>query len=108
MGVTQVKPVDYIVGCIGMIPGTVAYVFIGTSASGLLSGGSSSGGNKTSDTVTLIIWILGSIITLATVIWISYYSKKLLREILGDEEGGNDHRDGDEEKQEVAGEVAFK
>lgn len=108
MGVTQVKPVDYIVGCIGMIPGTVAYVFIGTSASGLLSGGSSSGGNKTSDTVTLIIWILGSIITLATVIWISYYSKKLLREILGDEEGGDDHQDGDEEKQEVAGEVAFK
>jgi len=33
MGITDIKAIHYLIGMFGMIPGTVAYVFIGTTIS---------------------------------------------------------------------------
>ena len=37
MGITAIKFKHFAIGCIGMIPGTVVYVFIGTTVSDIAS-----------------------------------------------------------------------
>ncbi len=83
-GVTAVKFRDYALGCVGMIPGTVAYVFIGTTASGLLEDddeeeASDDGGDST---VQLIVLIVGGIATVIAVVLISIYAKRALNKVL--------------------------
>ena len=84
-GVTAVKFRDYALGCVGMIPGTVAFVFIGTTASGLLGDmedeeeESEDGGNSA---VQLIVLIVGGVATVIAVVLISIYAKRALNKVL--------------------------
>ncbi|CAM9145808.1 unnamed protein product [Pylaiella littoralis] len=85
MGVTAVKFRDYALGCVGFIPGTVAFVFIGTTASGLL--GDDGEEEETDDdgsngTVQLIVLIVGGIATVIAVVLVSIYSKRALNKVL--------------------------
>eukprot|EP00904_Undaria_pinnatifida_P013388 jgi/Undpi1/917/HiC_scaffold_10.g04381.m1 len=91
MGVTAVHFRDYALGCLGFIPGTVAYVFIGTTASSLLGDDDEQedddGGNSS---VQLIVIIVGAIATVIAVVLISIYAKRALNKVLQediDEEG---------------------
>ncbi|CAM9757298.1 unnamed protein product, partial [Hapterophycus canaliculatus] len=84
MGVTAVHFRDYALGCVGFIPGTVAFVFIGTTASGLL-GDDDDEQEESSDsngTVQLIIAIVGGIATVIAVVLISIYAKRALNKVL--------------------------
>ena len=81
---TAVKFRDYALGCVGMIPGTVAFVFIGTTASGLLEDSEDEeeamdGGNST---VQLIVLSVGGVATVIAVVLISIYSKRALNKVL--------------------------
>ena len=81
---TAVKFRDYTIGCVGMIPGTVAFVFIGTTASGLLGDSEDEeeamdGGNST---VQLVVLIVGGVATVIAVVLISIYSKRALNKVL--------------------------
>ena len=84
-GVTAVKFRDYVLGCVGMIPGTVAFVFIGTTASGLL-GDDSEEEEEAMDgddgAVQLIVLIVGGIATVIAVVLISIYAKRALNKVL--------------------------
>ncbi|CAM9722319.1 unnamed protein product [Choristocarpus tenellus] len=96
MGLTKVSFRDYALGCFGFIPGTVAYVFIGTSASHLLGGEDNDdmdkdGGNKT---VQQIVIVVGVIATIIAIVLISVYAKQALSEALKDvEEDGIEGED---------------
>lgn len=70
-----------------MIPGTVAFVFIGTTALGLLkhSGEEEESEGGGSSTEQLIILIVGGVATVIAVVLMSIYSKRALNKMLEDD-----------------------
>ena len=87
ISVTAVSFRDYILACMGMIPGTAAYVFIGTTASSLLSGDSEEedSNDDMASMVQLIVIIVGAIATFIAVVLVSVYAKKALNKVLEEE-----------------------
>ena len=87
MAVTNVSFRDYFIGCVGFIPRTMAFIFIGTMASGLI--GDSDDEEKSDDssngTAQLIVLILSVIATLISVITIRVYSKRALESAMEEE-----------------------
>jgi uncharacterized membrane protein YdjX (TVP38/TMEM64 family) len=97
-GVTAIKLWHYVIACLGMIPGTVLYVFLGASAGSLSEIGSeddtemneageetpSSGNNN--KTVTIVTIVVGVIFGVAAVAITSYYAKKELNKVLEEKE----------------------
>ena len=82
-GVTAVHFRDYALGCLGFIPGTVAYVFIGTTASSLLGDDDDeTDDDGDSSNVQLIVIIVGAIATVIAVVLISIYAKRALNRVL--------------------------
>ncbi|CAM9496249.1 unnamed protein product, partial [Chrysoparadoxa australica] len=82
MGLTRVKFRDYVIGCLGMIPGTVAYCFIGSTAGGLLGGEEEmmeeSGSGRT---VQIVVLVVGLVATFIAVFLLSWYAKKALNKV---------------------------
>jgi uncharacterized membrane protein YdjX (TVP38/TMEM64 family) len=77
-GVTQVSLKDYILGSIGMIPGTILYVYIGS-----LAGDIAMIGMKTpaaNPTLQWMIRIIGLIATITVTIYVTRIAKKALEE----------------------------
>lgn len=75
-GVTQVSLKDYILGSIGMIPGTVMYVYIGS-----LAGEIAMIGMKTPNANPTLQWaiqIIGLIATITVTIYVTRIAKKAL------------------------------
>ena len=62
MGITDIKFKDYLIGSVGMIPGTIVYVFVGTTISSISEAAKGGKGNEGSDTVLLVMLILGSVL----------------------------------------------
>lgn len=82
---------DYALGCLGFIPGTVAYVFIGTTASSLVGDDDAEEDDDGSSVqVRLIVIIVGAIATVIAVVLISIYAKRALNKVL--EEGQKEER----------------
>ena len=73
MGATSVKLSDYSLGCIGMIPDSFVYCFIGGS---IASFAKLSSIGFTSDPVLLIVTVVGTIISIIGILYISYLAKK--------------------------------
>lgn len=70
MGVTKVRFRDYLIGSwIGMLPGTVLYVYIGTTAKSLteVAAGGGEGGGESASTVLLIVGLIATFIVVALV-----------------------------------------
>ncbi len=123
MGVTSVKFKDYAIAGIGMLPGTIAYVYFGAAVAGAASAGSSSGVNYDElnartvtynadgtvsnngalidglcvpvngvvcpdgkaageDTIKLVLMIVGSVLALIAIIFVSWVAKKELNKNL--------------------------
>jgi uncharacterized membrane protein YdjX (TVP38/TMEM64 family) len=81
-GVTQVAIKDYILGSIGMIPGTVMYVYLGSLAGDLTALGTTN--QHLSSETQVAQWavrILGLIATVAVTIYITRIAKQSLSEI---------------------------
>lgn len=80
-GVTQVSLKDYILGSLGMIPGTVLYVYIGTLADGLAAiDGKHIPSNSLSQIGQGILQIIGLLAAIATTIYIGKISRQALQE----------------------------
>jgi len=113
-GVTGVQFWHYAVACVGMLPGTVLYVFFGASAGSLLAiAGSEEASEDEDDSpplwLTLTFTIVGIIFGIVAVGVTSYYAKKELDKVLENEEedGNNDEGEGDEEEQPPADEKSM-
>ncbi len=75
-GITAVKPLGYILASwIGMFPGTVMYVYIGT-----LLGLATSGGDEGMTTGQLVLTIVGLIATVVVTVYITRIAKKAIDE----------------------------
>lgn len=76
-GVTAVRPRDYVAASwLGMVPGTVLYVYAGSAAASLaqaLAGGAHTGG-----TATLLLWIVGLAATVAVVALVTRLARRQL------------------------------
>jgi uncharacterized membrane protein YdjX (TVP38/TMEM64 family) len=75
-GVTAVSLKDYFLGCVGMIPGTIMYVYIGSLAGNLALIGTEN--QPTNSTLTWVIRIVGFIATVAVTIYVTKIAKKAL------------------------------
>lgn len=80
-GITKVSLKDYILGSIGMIPGTIMYVYIGSLASDIaMIGAGNVPTNAQAETAKWTIRIVGFIATVAVTIYITHIAKKALQE----------------------------
>jgi uncharacterized membrane protein YdjX (TVP38/TMEM64 family) len=77
-GVTGVSLKDYILGFVGMIPGTIMYVYLGSLAGSLARIGTS--GQPTNPTVEWTIRIIGFIATVAVTVYVTRLARKALEE----------------------------
>jgi uncharacterized membrane protein YdjX (TVP38/TMEM64 family) len=84
MGVTAVGTRGYALGTVlGIIPGTVAYVFVGgavaTATQNVSSGGSGTSCDTSQDTVGTVLLVVGSIATVLATVLITHYARKKLK-----------------------------
>jgi len=86
-GVTQVSLKDYILGSVGMIPGTLMYVYIGFLVGDIATLGSKS--QSVTQQTQVFQWILqglGLIATIAVTVYVTKLAKKALGEAVGQNE----------------------
>ena len=81
-GVTSVSLKDYMLGCAGMIPGTILYVYIGSLAGNLAAIGIAN--PPTNPTVQWSLRIVGLAATIAVTLYITRIARKALAEALPD------------------------
>jgi uncharacterized membrane protein YdjX (TVP38/TMEM64 family) len=80
-GITKVSLKDYILGSIGMIPGTIMYVYIGSLAGDIAMIGSGNvPTNSQVETAQWLIRIIGFVATVTITIYITRIAKKALQE----------------------------
>ncbi len=78
LGVTGVSLKDYVIGSVGMIPGTVMYVYLGSLAGSIATIGSAE--QPTNPTITWAIRIIGFIATVAVTLYVTKVARKALDE----------------------------
>jgi uncharacterized membrane protein YdjX (TVP38/TMEM64 family) len=77
-GITQVSLKDYILGSIGMIPGTILYVYIGSLVGSLAQLGGKSQIDPQTEQLQLVTKIVGFLITIGVTLYITRVAKKAL------------------------------
>jgi uncharacterized membrane protein YdjX (TVP38/TMEM64 family) len=77
-GITNVSLKDYFIGSVGMIPGTIMYVYIGSLAGNLAMIGTQ--GQPTNPTVQWAIRIIGFLATIAVTVYVTRIARKALEE----------------------------
>ncbi|WP_066378533.1 TVP38/TMEM64 family protein [Anabaena sp. CA = ATCC 33047] len=77
-GITGVTLKDYFIGSVGMIPGTIMYVYIGSLAGNLAMIGTDS--QPTNPTAQWTIRIIGFLATVAVTIYVTRIARKALEE----------------------------
>lgn len=75
MGITAVSFFDYAVGGLGMIPGTIVYVFIGTTLGSITQAAT---GDYDGGPAVLVMLIVGSILACVAIVWVSVVVKRYL------------------------------
>ncbi len=75
-GVTKVSLKDYVIGSLGMIPGTIMYVYIGSLAGNLATIGA--GTTEANPVAQWTIRIIGFIATVAVTLYVTKVAKKAL------------------------------
>ncbi|MGG6265280.1 TVP38/TMEM64 family protein [Leptolyngbya sp. AN03gr2] len=79
-GLTRVALKDYAIGCFGMIPGILMYVYIGSLAGNLAT----LGATELSQEAQLVQWalrIIGFIATVVVTVYVTRIAKKALKEL---------------------------
>ena len=92
MGGSSCRLLDYALGGFGMMPATIVYVFIGTTLASIQDAVS---GDYEGTWATLALLIIGSILALGGIIWISFVVKRYLKQQIelssaADDERGDD------------------
>jgi uncharacterized membrane protein YdjX (TVP38/TMEM64 family) len=83
-GITQVTLKDYVLGSIGMIPGTILYVYLGSLLGNLAMIGTKQIDPKTAQ-IQWVTKIVGLVITLGVTIYITRVAKKALDASIADQ-----------------------
>ena len=83
MGVTSVHFKDYAIGGLGMIPGTIVYVFVGTTIGNIADAAS---GEFEGGTITLVLLIVGTILAFAAIVYITIVVKRYLNKQLAQDD----------------------
>ena len=81
MGLTAVSVGNYTLGGLGMIPGTIVYIFIGTTIGSIQDAikGEWEGG-----TAALVLLIVGAVAAFIAIVWVSIVIRKYLRKALAE------------------------
>ncbi len=80
-GITQVSLRDYILGSVGMIPGTIMYVYIGSLAGSIATIGTSK--QPINSTLEWTVRTVGFLSTVAVTIYVTQIAKKALDDKVG-------------------------
>ncbi|ETO15598.1 hypothetical protein RFI_21765 [Reticulomyxa filosa] len=94
MGLTSVKFRDYCIAHIGMLPGTIAYCFLGSTLSSVSDAAST---NSSKNTTVLIVLIVGSIIAFVGMLYVAFIAKKQFTQLakeVEDEKNNNQNQTG--------------
>eukprot|EP00551_Chaetoceros_affinis_P006326 CAMPEP_0203680094 /NCGR_PEP_ID=MMETSP0090-20130426/37962_1 /ASSEMBLY_ACC=CAM_ASM_001088 /TAXON_ID=426623 /ORGANISM="Chaetoceros affinis, Strain CCMP159" /LENGTH=121 /DNA_ID=CAMNT_0050547999 /DNA_START=265 /DNA_END=627 /DNA_ORIENTATION=+ len=83
LGVTSVLLRDFILACFAMLPGTVLYTFIGSSAGSIVESASSGSGNSSLTTVAIVIGVIFGVVGIGAT---AFYAKKELNSIINTQE----------------------
>jgi uncharacterized membrane protein YdjX (TVP38/TMEM64 family) len=84
-GITQVSLKDYVLGSVGMIPGTILYVYLGSLLGNIAMIGSKTGViDPQTVRIQWITKIVGLVITIAVSAYITRVAKKALDESIGE------------------------
>ena len=81
-GVTGVSLKDYLIGCAGMIPGTIMYVYIGSLAGNLATIGTSA--PATNPVLLWTIRLIGFIATVAVTLYVTKIARQALASVLSE------------------------
>lgn len=87
LGITSLSLKDYLLACIGFLPGTAAFTFIGSNLGSLtdvVMNGMEDGG--TSRTVRLVILIVGIIASVLAIVVTTIYARRELRKHISEEQ----------------------
>jgi uncharacterized membrane protein YdjX (TVP38/TMEM64 family) len=82
-GVTGVSLKDYVLACVGMIPGTIMYVYIGSLAGNIATIGTSA--QPTNPTLQWAIRIIGFIATVAVTLYVTKIARQALESVIGEQ-----------------------
>jgi uncharacterized membrane protein YdjX (TVP38/TMEM64 family) len=92
LGVTGVSLRDYVIACLGMIPGTVAYVYLGSVVGNVAMVAAGEQLDSTENAiVTWVIRIIGLIATFAVAIYVAKVARKALSEQLPENSTASEH-----------------
>lgn len=80
-GITQVSLRDYVLGAIGMIPGTLMYVYVG-SLFGNLTALFSGAATRSKTPIESALYVLGLIATIAASLYIAQIARNALRKVV--------------------------
>ncbi len=87
LGVTSLKLRDYVIACLGFIPGTVAFTFIGSTLGSIsdvvMNGMMNEEGNNR--TIRIVILVVGIIASVLAVVAITFYARRELQKHLDDD-----------------------
>ncbi|MBD0269125.1 MAG: TVP38/TMEM64 family protein [Cyanobacteria bacterium Co-bin8] len=86
LGLTQVPLKDYVLGTVGIVPGTVLYVYLGSLLGNLAMLGAGGEPDPQAATAQWALRIIGLLATLAITIYITRIARKALREAVPNEE----------------------
>ena len=81
-GVTGVSLKDYLLGCAGMIPGTIMYVYIGSLAGNLATIGTSA--PATNPVLSWTIRLIGFIATVAVTLYVTKIARQALASVISE------------------------
>ncbi|MFM7474430.1 MAG: TVP38/TMEM64 family protein [Microcystis aeruginosa] len=81
-GVTGVSLKDYLLGCAGMIPGTIMYVYIGSLAGSLATIGTSA--PATNPVLLWTIRLIGFIATVAVTLYVTKIARQALASVISE------------------------
>ncbi|MEP0858016.1 TVP38/TMEM64 family protein [Trichocoleus sp. DQ-U1] len=85
-GITQVSLKDYFLASIGMIPGTIMYVYIGSLAGSIATIGAVQPKNSETEIAQWVVRIVGFIATVAVTIYVTRIARKALEKSVNQEE----------------------
>jgi uncharacterized membrane protein YdjX (TVP38/TMEM64 family) len=78
LGLTRVRFVDYLIGCVGMLPGTVLYVYLGKVAADAaeIAGGAADQGSA----LRIAFWSFGLVVTAGVTFYVTRIARRALVE----------------------------
>jgi uncharacterized membrane protein YdjX (TVP38/TMEM64 family) len=95
MGITDIKLWHYVVGNIALLPGTIAFVFVGTTLSDIaqiIDGGGTS--NIPHGKLTIALVIVGCVFGCSGIVYVTLVAKRILKEeIAKDKEAEQDKQE---------------